>query len=153
MASLAVMAGGALVNTLAFSVTNFIFGQLEDHGTREIKRHNLAVERLSKAKEEYTKEHQQRLGYLDKTIREQRRSEQTFGDLVAMQEYYKITGKQLSPLRDPPNLADFYNPSRQRKDAEIALVVGGIVGLVTYKFFKSQETTHKNQRLFLNPCI
>ena len=67
MASLAVMAGGALVNTLAFSVTNFIFGQLEDHGTREIKRHNLAVERLSKAKEEYTKEHQQRLDYLDKT--------------------------------------------------------------------------------------
>ena len=54
MASLAIMAGGALVNALAFSGTNFIFGQLGDHGGTEMKRHNLAVERLSKAREEYS---------------------------------------------------------------------------------------------------
>ena len=99
-----------------------------------MKRHNLAVERLSKAREEYSKERQQRLDFVNKTIREQ-----TFGDLgVAMREYYEVTGQQLSPLRDPPKLADFYNPSRQRKDAEIALAVGGmaIVGLLAYKFIE-----------------
>ena len=137
MASLAIMAGGALVNALAFSGTNFIFGQLGDHGGTEMKRHNLAVERLSKAREEYSQERQQRLDFVNKTIRDQRHAEQTFGDLeVGMQEYQKVTGQQLPPLRDHPKLADFYNPSRQRKDAEIALVVGGmtVVGLVAYKF-------------------
>ena len=51
-----------------------------------------------------------------------------------MQEYHKITGQQLPPLRDPPKLADFYNPSRQRKDAELTLVVGGmtVVGILVY---------------------
>ena len=116
MASLAIMAGGALVNALAFSGTNFIFGQLGDHGKTEMKRHNLAVERLSKAREEYSQERQQRLDYLNKTISQQKHAEQTFGDLgVAMQEYHKVTGQQLSPLRDEPKLSDFYNPSKAAK--------------------------------------
>ena len=137
MASLAIVAGGALVNALAFSGTNFIFGQLGDHGGTDMKRHNLAVEKLSKAREEYSKERQQRLDYLNKTISQRKHAERTFGDLdVAMREYHEVTGQSLSPLREPPKLADFYNPSRQRKDAEIALVVGGmaVVGLLAYKF-------------------
>ena len=52
MASFAVMAGGALVNALAFSGTNFIFSQFGGHG-EEMKRHNLAMEQLSKARDEY----------------------------------------------------------------------------------------------------
>ena len=139
MASLAIMAGGALINSLAFSGTNFIFGQLGDHGGTEMKRHNLAVERLSKAREEYSQERQQRLDYLNKTISQQKHAEQTFDDLnVAMREYNKVTGQRLSPLRNPPKLADFYNPSRQQKDGEIAFVVGGmaVVGFLVYKFSK-----------------
>ena len=138
MASLAVIAGGALINALAFSGTNAAFSLLGDHGESERKRHNLAVERLNKAREEYSKERQQRLDFVNRMIREQKHAEQIFGDLeVAMQEYHKVTGQQLPPLRDEPKLSDFYNPSRQRKDAEIALVVGGmtVVGLVAYKFF------------------
>ena len=139
MASIAIMAGGALVNALAFSGTNFIFGQLGDHGGTEMKRHNLAVERLSKAREEYSKERQQRLDYLNKTISQQKHAERTFGDLnAAMREYNKVTGQQLPPLRDEPKLSDFYNPSRQRKDAELALVVGGmaVVGILVYSVNK-----------------
>ena len=56
MASLAMIAGSALVNALAFSGTNAAFSLLGDHGGTEMKRHNLAVERLSKAREEYSKE-------------------------------------------------------------------------------------------------
>ena len=54
-----------------------------------------------------------------------------------MQEYHEVTGNQLPPLKGP-RLSDFYNPSRQRKDTEIALVVGGItvVGALAYKFSK-----------------
>jgi len=130
MASIAVIAGGALVNALAFSGTNFIFGQLGDHGRGEMQRHNLAMEQLSKAREEWNKERQQRLDYLNKTISQQRHAKQTFSDLgVAMEEYYKVTHHHLPSLGGEPKLSDFYNPSRERKDMEIALAAGGMIAV------------------------
>ena len=81
MATLATMAGGALINALAFSGTNFIFGQLGDHGGTEMKRHNLAVERLSKAREEYSQERQAKARLDQQNISHQKHAEQTFGDL------------------------------------------------------------------------
>ena len=57
MATLAMMAGGALVNALAFSGTNFIFSQFGGHG-EEMKRHNIAIEQLSKARDEYLRQRQ-----------------------------------------------------------------------------------------------
>ena len=56
MASIAMIAGSALVNALAFSGTNAAFSLLGDHGGTEMKRDNLAVERLSKVREEYSQE-------------------------------------------------------------------------------------------------
>ena len=61
MASIAIMAGTALVNALAFSGTNAAFSLLGDHGGTEMKRHNLAVERLSKVREDWNRDRQQRL--------------------------------------------------------------------------------------------
>ena len=130
MASIAAIAGGALINALAFSGTNAAFSLLGDHGGAERKRHDLAMEQLSKAREKYSEERQQRLDYLNKTISQQRHARQTFSDLgAAMQAYHEV------PLREEPKLSDFYNPSRQRKDAELALVVGGmaVVGILSYK--------------------
>ena len=137
MATLAMMAGGALINALAFSGTNAAFSLLGDHGKAEMKRHNLAMEQLSKAREDWNRDRQERLDLINKTLSDQRHAKQTFSDLgIAMREYSEVTSQSLPPLRDPPKLADFYNPSRQRKDAEIALVVGGmtVVGLLVYKF-------------------
>ena len=137
MASIAAIAGGALINALAFSGTNAAFSLLGDHGGAERKRHNLAMEQLSKAREKYSEERQQRLDYLNKTISQQRHARQTFSDLgAAMQAYHEVTSQSLPPLREEPKFSDFYNPSRPRKDAELALVVGGMaaIGIVAYKF-------------------
>ena len=137
MASIAAIAGGALINALAFSGTNAAFSLLGDHGGAERKRHDLAMEQLSKAREKYSEERQQRLDYLNKTISQQRHARQTFSDLgAAMQAYHEVTSQSLPPLREEPKLSDFYNPSRPRKDAELALVVGGMaaIGIVAYKF-------------------
>ena len=137
MASIAAIAGGALINALAFSGTNAAFSLLGDHGGAERKRHDLATEQLSKAREKYSEERQQRLDYLNKTISQQRHARQTFSDLgAAMQAYHEVTSQTLPPLREEPKLSDFYNPSRPRKDAELALVVGGMaaIGIVAYKF-------------------
>ena len=136
MATLAMMAGGALINALAFSGTNAAFSLLGDHGGTERKRHDIAIEQLNKAREDWSRERQQRLDLINKTLSDQRHAKQTFSDLsVAMQKYHEVTGQQLSPLRAEPKLNDFYNPSRERKDAEIALVVGGmtVVGILFYK--------------------
>ena len=136
MASIAIMAGTALVNALAFSGTNAAFSMLSDHGGTERKRHDLAMEQLSKAREDWNRDRQQRLDLINKTLSDQRHAKQTFSDLgIAMREYSEITNQSLPPLKNEPKLSDFYNPSRQRKDAEIALVVGGmtVVGLLAYK--------------------
>ena len=109
---------------------------LSDHGSTERKRHDIAMEQLNKAREDWSRERQQRLDYLNKTLSDQRHAKQTFSDLsLAMQEYHEVTGQQLPPLRGEPKLNDFYNPSRERKDAEIALAVGGmaLVGFLAYK--------------------
>ena len=139
MATLAMMAGGALINALAFSGTNAAFSLLGDHGGIERKRHDLAMERLNKAREDWNRDRQERLDLINKTLSDQRHAKQTFSNLgVAMREYSEVTSPSLPPLRDPPKLSDFYNPSRQRKDAEIALVIGGmaVVGLLVYKLGK-----------------
>ena len=139
MASIAAIAGGALINALAFSGTNAAFSMLSDHGKAEMQRHNLAMEQLSKAREDWSRDRQERLDLINKTLSDQRHAEHTFRGLDdAMREYHKVTGQQLLPLRDEPKLSDFYNPSRRRKDAEIALVVGGmaVVGVLAYKFSK-----------------
>ena len=52
MASLLFTIGGALVNALAFSGTNFVFSKLTDQGDEERKRHDLALERLQRARDE-----------------------------------------------------------------------------------------------------
>ena len=40
MASLLFTVGGAVLNALAFSDTNFVFGRFVDHGEEERKRHD-----------------------------------------------------------------------------------------------------------------
>ena len=48
------MVGGALVNVLAFTDSNFLFGQLsKDRIDAERKRHDLALEQLARAKEDF----------------------------------------------------------------------------------------------------
>ena len=51
MASLIAIGGTALVNALAFSGTNAAFSMLGDHGRVEAKRHNLAMEKVARARE------------------------------------------------------------------------------------------------------
>jgi len=52
-----------------------------------------------------------------------------------MEEYAKVTGRNLPKLRDPPELADFYIPSEDQKNGEIAFVIGGmvLVAFIAYK--------------------
>ena len=85
MESLAVMAGGA-----PLFLDNL-----------EMKRYNLAMEQLSKARYEYARSRQQGLDYINKTLRDQRHASQTFTDYIDflfLYCYIKSCLKQLSPF-------------------------------------------------------
>ena len=43
------------MNALAVSGTNFFFSKLIDHGEKEGKRHNLALEKLQRVRDEWNK--------------------------------------------------------------------------------------------------
>lgn len=121
--------GGSLFSAFAFSGTNFLFSLFGDHGKTEMKRHNLAMERFTKARDNYNKERQQRLDYKNKTMREQVHAKQTFNDLgVNMQNYNEVTRE--------PKFSEYYNPSRQQKDGEIVFIAGGmtLLGVLAYKY-------------------
>ena len=55
MASLLFTVAGNVVNALAFSSTNFVFSRLTDHGAEKRKRHDLALEKLQRATDEWSK--------------------------------------------------------------------------------------------------
>ena len=72
MASLLFTVGGAAVNALAFSGTNFLFSRLTDHGEEERKRHDLALEKLQRARDEWNKDRMKRLDFINKRLPEKK---------------------------------------------------------------------------------
>ena len=136
MASIAMMAGGAIVNALVFSGSNYLFSKLDKEDTaEEQKRHDKAMEQLQTAQAEWSQKRTERLDWINKKLREQNQAVQDFHDAeAAWREYILITGENLDPLEPEPQLSDFYTPSSAQKDREISFVIGGMVvtGLVTY---------------------
>ena len=144
MASLMMLLGGALVNALAFSGSNYLFSMLR--GSRvdeERRRHDKAVEQLQAAQAEWNRKRAERLDWINEELRRQNHAVHTFNDVdAAIREYAQVFGEDKSKLLDPlgtePQLSDFYRPSDDQKDREIAFVVLGMAatGLVAYKLGK-----------------
>ena len=56
------------MNALAFSDTNFVFSRLTDHGEKERKRHDLALEKLQRARDEWNMDRIKRLYFINKRL-------------------------------------------------------------------------------------
>ena len=80
MASLGFLIGGAAINALAFSGTNFLFSTLSDHGAAERKRHDIAIEKLQKARDLWNKQRIERLDYINDEMKKRNESMQYFND-------------------------------------------------------------------------
>ena len=52
MASLLFTVGGAVVNALSFRGTKFVFSRFTDHDEEVRRRHDLALEKLQRARDE-----------------------------------------------------------------------------------------------------
>ena len=136
MASLLFTIGGAVVNALAFSGTIFVLSRLTDHGEEEGKRHDLALEKLQRARDEWNKDRMKRLDFINKRLREKNEARAYINNVdEAMLEYYRVFAKQIKPLPPEPELSDFYHPSENQKNGELLFVVVG-TGIATYALYK-----------------
>ena len=142
-AAIGMMVGGAIVNALAFSGSNYLFSKIDQEdgsdAAEEQKRHDKAMEQLQTAQADWSERRTERLDWINKKLMEENQAVQYFHDVeAAWREYIRIKGENLDPLEPEPQLSDFYTPSSAQKDREISFVIGGMVvtGLVTYYIAK-----------------
>ena len=131
MASIGFLIGGALVNALAFTGSNYLFSRLSRESIdTERKRHDKAIEDLQRAQINWAKKRQERLDYINNQIVKERKSEKRLTDLNSvMQEYFIVTGRQLEPLPPKPILSDFYVPSEDDHNRELAFITLSMIGI------------------------
>ena len=137
MASIAMMLGGALANALAFTGSSFLFSNLsKDRIDKERKRHDLAIEKLQKEQIEWQQKRQERIDFINKQLMLEKKAQVKFTELEdAMREYYSVFGERLKPLPPEPVLSDFYTPSDDQHERELAFItlsMAGIGGILYY---------------------
>ena len=136
MVSLLLTIGDASVNSIAFSGTNSVFSRLTDHGAEERKRHDLVLESLERASDEWNKDRVKRLDFINKRLREKNEGRAYINNVdEAMLEYYRVFAKKIKPLPPEPQLSDFYHPSEAKKNGELLFVSVG-TGIATYALSK-----------------
>ena len=86
--------GGAVVNALAFSGTNFVFSRLTDHGAEERKRHDLELQKLQRARHQWNRDLMKRVDLINKRLRERNEARAYIKNIdEAMLEYYHVFAK------------------------------------------------------------
>ena len=82
MASVAMLIGGALANTLAFTGSSYLFHRLsKDSIDTERKRHDTVIEKLQAAQIEWAHARQQRINSINNQLRLERNAEVKFTEL------------------------------------------------------------------------
>ena len=140
MASIGFLIGGALINALAFTGSNYLFSSLSKESIdKERRRHDKAVEDLQKTQIEWAKKRQERLDYINNQIMKEHKAEKRFMDLnSAMQQYFLVTGRQLEPLPPNPVLSDFYVPSEDHHNRELAFITLSMIGIGAFLWYSDK---------------
>ena len=69
----------------------------------------------------------------------QHKAEKRFADLnSAMQEYFIVAGRQLEPLPPKPVLFDFYVPSEDHHNRELAFITLSMIGIGTFLWYSDK---------------
>ena len=123
--------GGALANALAFTGSSYLFSRLsKDSIDKERKRHDLAIDQLQKAQIEWAQKRQEQIDFINKQLRLERKVETKFTELNdAMREYQEVFGHELPLLPREPVLSDFYTPSDEQHDRELAFIALNMIGI------------------------
>ena len=135
------MAVGGLFNAFAFAGAGFLFSKLNHSGYKdEIKRHNLALEQLSAAKQKW----------YEKEVAGKNNIEVKRHQLIQANADIKTTNRALAELNhyievseaesaaSEPTLNDYYTPSKEMEGYQmITMAAAGLgSGVVGYKASK-----------------
>ena len=136
MASLLFTIGGAVVNALAFSGTNFVVSTFTDHGAKERKRYDLAEEELQKASNKWNEDRMKRLDFINKRLREKNEAKAYNNNVdESVVKYCRVFVKKIKPLPPVPQLSDSYHPSETQKKGELLFAIES-TGIATYALHK-----------------
>ena len=124
MAAIAMMLGGALVNAFAFTGSSYLFSMMrhKDDENIERKRHDLAVEQLQQAQADYSKRRTERIDWVKEELHRQNVAVQNFESVDQAMRAYAETHPSEPELGPEPTLTDFYTPSDDQKNMELAFV-------------------------------
>ena len=87
----------------------------------------------------WAKKRQQRLDYINNEIAKEHKAEKRFADFSsAMQQYFIVTGRQLEPLPPKPVLSDFYVPSEDHHNRELAFITLSMIGIGAYLWYNKE---------------
>ena len=79
------------------------------------------------------------MDYINDQIIKERKAEKRFTDLnSAMQQYFIVTGRQLEPLPPKPVLSDFYVPSEDHHNRELAFITLSKVGIGAFLWYSDK---------------
>ena len=130
------MVGGSILNAVAFSAASYGFSKI-DNPQAERKRHDLAMEEMQRAKNLWIQKRQERIDFINNRLRKEKHSEERFNELsVAMRRYHQLFGEKLSELPPEPKLSDFYTPSEDQHNADLAFITVSMVGLGAFLYYK-----------------
>ena len=116
MASVLFTISDVVANALAFSGTNFVFSRLTDPGAEERKRHDIALKKLQRERDEWNRDRMKRLDFMNKRLREKNEVRTYINNVdEPMLECYRVFANQIKPLPPEHGLSDFYYPSKTQK--------------------------------------
>ena len=79
------------------------------------------------------------MDYINNQIINEGKAEKRFTDLnSAMQQYFIVTGRQLEPLPHKPVLSDFYVPSEDHHNRELAFITLSMIGIGAFLWYSDK---------------
>ena len=114
---------GAGINATAFGSVSLGFSMLRNDGAKECKRHDLAEEKLQRARDKWNEDRMKRLDFIKKRLREKNEARAYIITVnEAMLECYCVFAKTINTLPPEPVLSVFYHPSEIEKMAHYYLL-------------------------------
>ena len=83
------------------SAANFLLSRLVDDGEEIRKKHDLALEKLQKARDQWNKDRMKRLGFINKRLRQKNEARAYVNNVDdAVLEYYRVFARQIQKRHD-----------------------------------------------------
>ena len=135
--------GTAVAFGLAGSGANLLFKQFDKNNSEaEIKRHDLAIEKLQKANVEWNKSRAEKIDFANQQLKKEQDAAVSFKNANdSLYLYNELHPTNKIYLDKKPELSDYYTPSQEMKNYEYLWIILGlsITGLIVYKLMKKNK--------------